>query len=204
MGITTIEGPLGSGKTLAVTAFIYKEWKDSFLELDDQGNKRWPNGRPIFTTYHLNILPYTYIDLPTIADILAAADKKGINYPDPFEGAIIGLDEAYLFFDNRRSNSKGNLLFNALMARSRKLEADFFIAILRWRDMDSRIKTFVTARTRPKSIRNGPVRIVMRDMRTGQKVKFSFWGPDIYPLYNTGERVPLPKRLTKLSSIDRK
>lgn len=203
MGITTVEGPVGSGKTLTVTAFVWKEWKDSFLELEQDGSRRWPKGRPVFTTYHLNGIPHTVIDLPTVADLLAAADRRGVNYPDPFEGAIIGLDEAYLFFDARRSSSKGNLLFNALMARSRKLEADFFISILRWRDMDSRIKTFVTARARPKSIRNGPVRIVMRDMKTGQKIKFRFWGPDIYPLYQTAERVPLPKRLVRLSQIDR-
>ncbi len=203
MGITTVEGPVGSGKTLTLTAFVFKEWKDSFKELDEDGNLRWPKGRPIFATYHLNGLPYTLIDLPKVADILAASDKRGIDYPDPFEGAIVGLDEAYLFFDRRRSTSKGNLLFNALMARSRKLEADFFIAVLRWRDMDTRIQTFVTARSRPNSTRNGPVKVVMRDMKTGQKIKFRFWGPDIYPLYQTGERVPLPKRLTRLSSLDR-
>ncbi|KKK57488.1 hypothetical protein LCGC14_3053990, partial [marine sediment metagenome] len=47
MGITTVEGPVGSGKTLSLTAFIFKEWKDSFTELDESGNLRWPEGRPI-------------------------------------------------------------------------------------------------------------------------------------------------------------
>ncbi len=202
MAITTIEGPFGSGKTLCMTAFVYQEWKDSFTERDTFGKLKWPKGRPIYATYHLNGIPSTFFNLPTMADLLAQADAIGHEL-DPFAGAIVALDESYLFMDSRRSNSKGNLLFNALLARSRKLEADFFIAVLGMNDIDKRIRKYVTTRCRPKSTRNSWVRVMMRDMRTGQRIRFKFWGPTFYPLYQSGETVPLPKRMTRLSNLDR-
>ncbi|KKK74226.1 hypothetical protein LCGC14_2885880, partial [marine sediment metagenome] len=156
------------------------------------------------TTYHLlGGIPHTIFDLPKMAEFLADADKLGTGIADPFEGAIVGLDEAYLFLDARRSSSKGNLLFNSLMARSRKLEADFFLAVLAFGDIDKRIKRYVTARARPRSVRNGYCRVLMRDMRTGKRVRFSFWGPSYYPLFHTEERVALPYRMTRLNAIDR-
>ena len=203
MSITTIEGQMGSGKTLLMTALIHKEYIDSFEELNDDGSKKWPNGRPIFSTYELLTMPHTPFDLPRLAELLIKADQRGIDVPDIFEGAIVGLDESYLFFDARRSSSKGNILFNSFMARTRKLEADIFIACLGWNDMDRRIKRYVSARARPRSVRDGPVRVMMKDMRTRKRIKFRLWGPSYYHMFRTAERVPLPARLTRLSALDR-
>ena len=203
MSITTIEGQMGSGKTLLMTALIHKEWKDSFREINLDGTQKWPKGRPVFATYELLTIPHELLDLPRLAELLIKADQRGIDVPDIFDGAIVGLDESYLFFDARRSSSKGNILFNSFMARSRKLEADIFIACLGWNDMDKRIKRYVSARARPRSIRNGPVRVMMKDMKTRKRIRFSFWGPSYYGMFRTAERVPLPARLTRLSALDK-
>lgn len=210
MGVTTIEGPMGAGKTLTCTMLICEAWKKSLTDIDPAtGDWQYPEGRPIYTTYDLINLPHNKFDLPKMAamikqvqDMIEVVGRDDM-VEDPFDGALIGLDESYLFFDNRRSASKGNLLFNALLARTRKLEADIFINVLSINDIDKRIRRFVTTRIKPKTSEASPwVRLFMKDMRSGAMTRARFYGPNYYDEYRTGERVALPNRLLVLPEVD--
>lgn len=205
MGITTIEGPMGTGKTLTMAYFMVNDYLNSLKIIDPTTEEpMFPEGCSLYSTFHFRPpIPFRLFDVDEMQQMLALVDAAHAEYGDqytfrdPFEGCSIGLDESYLFFDNRRSAANNNLLFNALLARTRKLEANIYITVLSINDIDKRIRRFVTTRIKPRSAPNSWVKLFMKDLRSGRSVRAKFWGPSYYQFYDTGERVGIPKHLLK-------
>ena len=98
MKATFLYGTTGSGKTiravmLAVKDFIF--------------------GRQIYGNLHFKLIPYTYIEIPDLIDMVL--HKNIDNNPK-----TLVLDEIQTAFDGRRSSSKQNINLSLFVSQCRK------------------------------------------------------------------------------------
>ena len=122
MGLISIEGPMGSGKTLT----------ESMLGLDAH-----LEGRTVYANYHLNF-PYK----PFNEDIFYELNDRGFELND----CLILADEGYLIADARRSGSKQNLAFSYYIVQTRKRKVDMAFATHKFDRLDKRVRDSVTMR----------------------------------------------------------
>lgn len=107
------KGYKGSGKTLAMTLFLYLEYK---------------KGKKIYTNYPVNF-PHEYIDVQKLVDL----DKQ-------LQNAVIGIDELHMICDSRRSSSKQNMLMSYFVLQSRHRSVNFYYTTQLDGQIDVRIR----------------------------------------------------------------
>jgi zona occludens toxin (predicted ATPase) len=116
--IVVLQGPIGSGKTLAAVAF-------SVMEKNKTGKK-------ILSNIHLEKVEHQYFSSDDFIGMVVDNDK--------LEDCSIILDGAYLFTDSRNTQSKLNKLFTYLVVKNRMKAVDIYITTVDIKDIDVRIR----------------------------------------------------------------
>lgn len=91
-------GMTGSGKTIRAVMLAVKDYLF---------------GRQIYGNLHLKLIPYTYIEIPELIDMVLHANID--NSPK-----TLILDEIHTAFDGRRSSSKQNVNLSHFVSQCRK------------------------------------------------------------------------------------
>jgi len=151
--IMTLEGPMGSGKTLSAVALAVNE--------KTQRDKR------IMSNIRLNGIDYQLFD----QDYLI----RNIESSTIFFDCSIILDNAYLYADSRRSQSNFNRIFSYLILQSRRRNVDIYITVPDLKMLDVRIRNSVDSRgkCRYNSITH-IVFIRVHDLLTNVRATFRF------------------------------
>src|SRR3990167_10034815 len=142
MGLISIEGPMGSGKTLTTT----------MLGLDAH-----LDGRTVYANYHLEF-PYR----PFNEDIFYELNENNFQLND----CLILADEGYLLADARRSSAKQNLAFAYYVVQTRKRKVDMVFATHKFDRLDKRVRDAVTMRISCKFKKGIPA--IYYNRRTGE------------------------------------
>ena len=119
--LTTLEGVMGSGKSLTSVALAWSDW------LREQ---------KVIANNHLKF-PYTHFDLSYFVEHIS--DEHLAN-------CTLLLDEAYLYLDARTSSAKLNKLFTYFVAQTRKRGVDMYICVHHIDTLDKRLRRAVDVR----------------------------------------------------------
>lgn len=176
MTLISVIGDRGSGKT-------------TFTTLEGLRDVR-----SIFCNYHIDSERYNELDLEKMHEIASSI--------------IIG-DEWYTEIDARNSSSKGNVYASYILNQSRKDENDFLITAqlfksvdLRWREQSDYIvhcsreddnkvdgdfifQLFKQSDSNPQLVK--------------KKVTFTFMQENVFPFFNTRQKILLPDKLRGMS-----
>ncbi len=173
--IMTLEGDLGCGKTLTMTALAFRQ------HIEEE--------RTVYANYHLKF-PHKFIkNVEEFAQKLETED---------FNDCVFCIDESNIYMDSRTSARKVNQLYAGFAAQTRKRGVDLILATHHIDQLDKRIRRFVSIRCKPRfNLRTQQVLVRVFDKRSGQHSSFMIDGPQFYHLFDTGEVVPLPRRLMK-------
>lgn len=113
--IIGIEGGIGSGKTILMTRYLYKDYKKK---------------KSIFANYNLKF-KHEKIDMSKILEM----HENKFNLRD----CSIGIDEMTVFADCRRSGSKLNRLISYFILQSRKRSVDIYFTTQNLQMVDFRL-----------------------------------------------------------------
>jgi len=111
--VVGIKGLKGSGKTLLMTIYLYKEYL---------------SGKKIYTNYKVNF-PHEIIDV-----------KKMIELDIELKNSAIGIDEIHMICDARRSGRKQNILMSYFVLQSRHRSVNLYYTTQFDRQVDARIR----------------------------------------------------------------
>lgn len=165
--IIGIEGDISAGKTLVMTKCIFEEWY-AF------------RNRKILANYHLKHVPSQFI---TFDDFLQMA-MDDVELKD----VIFGLDELHNWMDARTSSSKMNRAISYLFLQTGKMDVTSYYTTQAFRQIDVRLYERTDIRIHVE--RSGDSHYChFADISTGKKGHFLIYGPDVYELYNTKEKV---------------
>jgi hypothetical protein len=120
--ITSLEGVMGSGKTLTAVALAYTEFV--------QNNKK------VLSNIHLNF-PYTHITNQYLMENIVGTE---------LDDCVTILDEAQQFMDARRSGGKLNLIWGYYTVQTRKRNVDLFACFHHLDVMDKRFRRQIDIR----------------------------------------------------------
>ena len=154
--IATFEGPIGSGKTLAAVAFAYAMWEKE--------------KRPVYSNIRLDF-PYKELD---------------IDQFDSITDSTILLDNAFLYLDNRRSQTNQNKLWSYMLSQNRKRGNMVFLATPKLDFLDKRTRCMVDERVRCR-MDGDTLKLLAMDLKSGNRQKVAIEGKSFYPLYDTCE-----------------
>ena len=124
--IVGIKGVLGSGKTLMLTRYVVKAYKQ---------------GKKIISNYHLKGIPYTKLD---IVDLY-------LNHPE-LKDIFIAGDELYTFMDCRLSMKRRNVIESYFILQTRKKNVDLFFTAQSFSTVDVRLLRFIDIQIKMKKI----------------------------------------------------
>lgn len=110
MALIGFLGDLGSGKTLSLTYFAYRNWI---------------KGRKIFSNYHLE---FDHESIKTVDDI------------ENIRAGFCALDELWLWIDSRLSMTKKNRFLSLVLIKSRKRDFDIGYTTQHWMQIDCRVR----------------------------------------------------------------
>lgn len=190
MSITTLEGPMGSGKTLSAVALCYMEHTA---------------GRKIVSNVDMTF-PHDKFDPQFLIEHMLDTQ---------LEDCVILLDESYIYLDSRSSTTKLNKLFTYFIAQTRKRGVDMFICIHHIDTVDKRLRRALEVRgtcrfrkeipcTRCKGLKEykgypcerccgygegGWATVTFYNLHTTKKVRVRIHGPKFWGLYSTKERI---------------
>lgn len=166
--IVAICGGLGSGKTLLLTRYAYKEQQ---------------KGKKIFSNYGLKF-KHTKINL------LELIEMK----PD-LQNSALFMDEMYLYMDSRMSMVKRNRLLSYFIFQTRKLGVTLYFTAQHIGTVDNRVRNLVDIMCIcKKAIRDDWFKVDMIDYRDFPEIitsTFIYKGDQYYPLYKTGELIEI-------------
>ena len=187
-------------KLLCIAAMIPKEtWpRISTLEALETFLMDLDESRPvkIFSTYHLFHIQSEYLDLEKFVDIMQKSDSGETI----LQNCLFLIDEAYLFFDSRRSTSKPNLLFEVFISQTRKRGVDVYMTSHTLDKIDRRIRGalhFIVACRFNNNSKTS--HMTVQDLARGKVAPKSIFGPTIYPFYDTKEIVHAKDKRYRLS-----
>lgn len=109
-----IEGGLGSGKTVGMVRYLYKDFK---------------LGKKIYTNFKLFKIPYKHI---IIENILSNEDEQ-------LKNCTMGIDEITVFADCRVSSSKMNRVLSYFILQSRKRSVNVYYTTQNFEMVEKRI-----------------------------------------------------------------
>jgi len=115
--ISIFIGYQNSGKTLAMTYFLYMYYK---------------RGYTIYSNYSLSF-PHKKINKKTLIEF-ATSDKQ-------FNKCIIAIDEIHIYFDSRSFSSKANKIFSYLVLQSSKRDVHIFGTTQEFMNIELRLRT---------------------------------------------------------------
>ena len=190
--ISTLEGVMGSGNTLAAVTLCYLEFQE---------------GKEVISNVDVNF-PYTKLDTEFF---LANMNTHEMEH------CTLLLDEAYIYLDSRNSATKLNKLFTYFIAQTRKRGVDMFVCIHHIDTVDKRLRRAIDLRgtcrfrkeapckkckgeTTVKGImcpgcngygESGYVTVSFFDMRSAKRQKIRIHGPTFWGLYDTNQRIKL-------------
>jgi hypothetical protein len=165
--IIGIQGGLGSGKTILMTRYLYKDWKKA---------------KEIFASYGLKEIKFTPIDMSKILEMHA----NEFNMRD----CTIGIDEITVFADCRRSGSKMNRLISYFILQSRKRNVDIYFTTQNLAMIDFRLIDYMDFQIECKKVKDtkgheveGYAQYTVFDLRDMQDIKVKQFMLDIRPYY---------------------
>jgi len=172
-----ITGPIGGGKTLFQTRFIYKEYIKN-KELIDDGDIE------IVTNYMLNGIPFRYIK----------ADEL-FNIKQSLKNTRIFIDEMHIFMDSRNSQTATNKALTHFILQTRHLGVHLYFTTQDIGQVDVRLRRQLDilvycSQTHIKDWFT--VKIVdYRDILNIRKNSFTYYGKPYYELYDTSEIIDI-------------
>lgn len=119
MAIIGMEGGLGSGKTILMTRYLYKDFK---------------KGRKIYTNYGVKF-KHEKVDMSNILEM----HENKFNLRD----CSLGIDEITVFADCRRSGSKLNRVISYFILQSRKRNVDIYFTTQNLNMIDFRLMDYM-------------------------------------------------------------
>jgi len=166
--IILFEGALGSGKSLASTAFAIR---------DHIATKR----RIISSTHIYNLGDYyEYLDYTRFL--------RWMNEDEELQNAIVVLDEAYLFVDSRLSQSALSRLLSYFFLQTRKRHVDLYVCSQQYELVDVRLRRNVDVRAICNFDKEtGWCRVKLINLRNGKRKVIRIYGPEIFPYFDTDE-----------------
>ena len=164
--IIAICGGLGSGKTLLMTRYAYKE------------NIK---GKKIYSNYNLNF-NHTKIDLVSLLELKPELENSGIF-----------IDELYIYMDSRLSMAKRNRMLSYFIFQTRKLGVTLYFTSQHIGQVDVRLRNMIDILCIAKqTVKQDWFKIEMTDYRDFPDIRqntFIYNGSKYYPLYDTKELV---------------
>jgi len=208
--LTTLEGCMGSGKTLTATALAYSE--------------HMQNGKRVIANYKLNF-PFTFFE--PIYFLQHIADEELTH-------CVHIIDEVGLLADSRLSGSKLNRLFTYYFAQTRKRNVDLYICTQHIDLIDKRLRRAADIRGTCSYLGENPCRKCGGSGRSRNEVcdrclgygvtgwattrfvdfrrqaywvsrrtkKIRVFGPAFWGLYDTEERIPILQKALKIPVED--
>lgn len=172
--IIGIEGGIGSGKTILMTRYLYKDFKRK---------------KAIYSNYGLKF-KHEIIDM---SKILEMHDNK-FNLRD----CSLGIDEITVFADCRRSGSKLNRLISYFILQSRKRSVDIYFTTQNLQMIDFRLLDYMDFQILAKKVKDKKTGkevqgyaqyqvFDIRDVNNIKRTKFIMKLDKYYPLYDTME-----------------
>lgn len=165
------KGYKGSGKTLAMTLFLYLEYK---------------KGKKIYTNYPVNF-PHEYIDVQKLVDL-----------DEQIQNAVIAIDELHMICDSRRSSSKQNMLMSYFVLQSRHRSVNFYYTTQLDGQIDVRIRDNTDINVICQNLfidsdndgLNDTFRLLFQDRRFGYIINYErkLYGKPVFDMY-TGDEI---------------
>lgn len=165
------KGYKGSGKTLAMTLFLYLEYK---------------KGKKIYTNYPVGF-PHEYIDVQKLVDL-----------DEQLQNAVIGIDELHMICDSRRSSSKQNMLMSYFVLQSRHRSVNFYYTTQLDGQIDVRIRDNTDINVICQNLfidsdndgLNDMFRLLFQDKRFGYIINYErrLYGKPLFDMY-TGDEI---------------
>lgn len=150
----------------------------------------------IFATYHLSHIQSEFLDLDKFVDIMEKSDSG----ETVLANCLFLIDEAYLFFDARRSSSKPNLLFEVFISQTRKRGVDVYMSSHTLDKIDRRIRGALHFTVACRFNNNTQFsHMTVHDLQRGRVAPKSIYGPTIYPFYDTNEIVHAKDKRYRIS-----
>lgn len=201
--LTTLEGVMGSGKTITAVTLAYLGYRD---------------GREIISNIELNF-PYTKFDPAFLVDNMNTTELKN---------CIFLLDEAYLMLDSRNSQAKLTKLFTYFVAQTRKRHVDMLICVHHIDTVDKRLRRAVDIRGTCRFTKHDPCRkckgettirgevcpeclgygvsgwakVSFFNMRTARRSKLRIHAPMYWHFYDTDEIVKTTGKAIQIKEED--
>lgn len=199
MAIISLEGLQGASKT---TAAVYLGVEDAKA-----------TDRKIISNVHLN-LDYTHFDLAWFLENISSHE---------LEDCILILDEMYQLFDSRSSGTKLNKLMSYFFVQTRKRGVDLYICTHFLDHIDKRARRAVDLRGACRYYPEKPCKkchgtrevkgqpcdrclgwgeggwsvVNFLDRRIRRRYSKEIWGPSVWHLFSTKERIPLQAKLLR-------
>lgn len=174
--LVTIEGNLGSGKTLLLV----------MMGIISDKNLVYTNFDVDLERFGKNVKEF----------------NLAILLVEKYNPSIVLIDEAYDYFESRLSMSIENILGSKLLFQSRKKGMDLYLTLQDFTSLDRRFRNLVNMRIKCEKFSDRKVfRYIFKTNRTKmiQLIPFSF-AKRIYGLYNTYEVIHSDKSLELLSN----
>lgn len=162
--IVCFEGRLGSGMTLSAVAITYQEYLRT--------------KKPVYSNLKLNFpyKPLTKLNFNTVTN------------------SILLIDDAFIEFDSRRSNSKKNLLWSYLFMQARRRGLQIFLDTPDISSLDPRIRRSIDIRGTCIHTGNDIFKVRTTDLRTAHRKILQIYGKKFYKLYDTKAMVSYSKK----------
>lgn len=177
--IIGIEGGLGSGKTLLMTRYLYKDWRA---------------GHKIYTNYKLKGIDHEIIDLTQVLDM----HKNAFDLTN----CSLGIDEITVFADCRKSGSKLNRVISYFILQSRKRNVDIYFTTQNLGMIDLRLVNYMDVQIICEKVRDkegksidGVAKYRIFDLRDANSITIERFVLDIskyYQFYDTNEVILPP------------
>jgi len=169
-----IEGDMGCGKTVTMTAII----ADAYLSSNKQ--------LKVFANFHLYGIKYVLADVAKIMEYL----NTGL-----VENAIVAIDEGYLDTESRRSMSLMNILFTWFLQQARKRHIDLYVLTQDQRFIDWRFRKIMRVKIfceRYDELTK-MVHLTITDNDRKTERKLSYYAPQYWKYYDTNEIPHIPE-----------
>lgn len=186
MSITVLIGDKGAGKTLLMTYMLHQDYL---------------NGKRIISNYKLNF-PHEILNSNML-----------MHHREELHDAVIGIDEASLYMDSRRSMSEFSVTISYFLFQSRKRSVDVYLTAQQIGSLDVRLRDncdFIVW-CRPGKIvnKNGKLVTIAIDgckvcpdmiemteydyTKTKMLIKYRRWrvNKDVFKLYDTDQIIDL-------------
>lgn len=145
-------------------------------------------GKTVYTNFHLNLksIDKKYHKQIKLLDNVFFENYKNFQLYD----CSVYIDEAYIFFDSRMSQSKKNRIFSYFVCQTRKRTVNLVMSCQLFRSIDVRVRNQIELFIYPSCVKCDEGTIVRNDIYDAnmhKKGKMIFKGDDYFNAYNTEE-----------------